>query len=335
MSEATFSTRPLCMEDAHEYTKTATAIAACAGTHEQFQVANTLMMWQEPDFELANSSQGIFTDQGTLAAYVLLWATADKPVHPWLNWGVHPDFHGHGLDAALFEWAEQRSLDELKRCPREARFSLHSGTPVGFGFAESSLERAGYKAVRPSYEMRISMSQRPTVPQLPAGIAIKQYRHEKDLPLLVEIVRDSFSDHYGYVEEPIKKDLDSIRHWFNTDKNFDPELVVLAVHEPSETAAGCLIGLTEAHRYPGIGFIDAVGVGRAFRRRGLAQAMLYHSFAQFWDRGTPTVCLEVDGESLTNAVELYEKVGMYIHRNYMLYEKVLRDGVELAKVSME
>ena len=151
----------------------------------------------------------------------------------------------------------------------------------------------------------------------------------------MKIARDSFSDHYGYVEEPFEKDLEQFRHWFNSDKNFDSEMVVLAVHEPSGTGAGCLVALKEASHHPGVGYIDDVGVGRPFRRRGLAQALLYHSFASYWDRGTRAVMLEVDGESLTNAVALYEKVGMHINRSYMLYEKVLRDGVELAKVSME
>ena len=93
--------------------------------------------------------------------------------------------------------------------------------------------------------------------------------------------------------------------------------------------------MKENHRYPGTGYIDTVGVRRAYRRRGLAQAMLIHSFAEYWDRDMSTVGLEVDGRSLTNAVALYEKVGMHVHQSLMSFEKVLREGVELAKDSME
>ena len=151
----------------------------------------------------------------------------------------------------------------------------------------------------------------------------------------MDIVRDTFSDHYGYIEQPFDKDLAEFRHWFNNDKNFDPKLVTLAIDERTGTAAGCLLAMKENHRYPGTGYIDTVGVRRAYRRRGLAQAMLIHSFAEYWDRDMSTVGLEVDGRSLTNAVALYEKVGMHVHQSLMSYEKVLRDGVELAKVSME
>ena len=183
MSDLTFSKRPLCTQDVHEYNRTATAIAACAGANERHQVSDTLMMWNEPNFDLENSSLGIFTSQGMLAAYVGLWATAETPVHPWVNWGVHPDFHQRCLDVELFIWAEERGLEVLKRCPPRSRFSLQTGTPVGYAFAESALIRAGYAAVRPSHEMRITMSHRPTVPRLPEGMVIKPYLHEEDLPL--------------------------------------------------------------------------------------------------------------------------------------------------------
>ena len=93
--------------------------------------------------------------------------------------------------------------------------------------------------------------------------------------------------------------------------------------------------MKEDDRRPGVGYVDMVGVRREYRRRGLAQAMLRRSFVLYWDRGQRSVGLGVDGESLTHAVALYEKVGMHIHRRLMCYEKVLRDGVELAKVALE
>ena len=221
----------------------------------------------------------------------------------------------------------------MHRCPPEARVSLKSDVPQGYEFAETALKHAGYKAMRSEYEMRIEMSERPNVSQLPNGLVFQPYRHDEDLPMFVDVFRNTFSDHYGYVEEPFEKDLAQFRHWFNNDEQFDPSLVVLTVDKELRIAAGCLLGLKEDYRHPGCGLIDIVGVRREYRKRGLAQAMLYQSFASFWDRGLRRVNLSVDGESLTNAVALYEKVGMHIHRSFMSYEKVLREGVELAKVA--
>ena len=335
MIENTLTTRPLTFDDAGAYARPATAIAKRAGTDELYSADETLMMWREPHFDLESSSLGIFADSGKLAAYVILWAISETPVRPWVNWGVHPDFQTCNLSERLFDWAKAQAGEIIKRCPPEARFRLQTGTPVGDTFAETVLAQAGFVPNRTFYEMRIAMTGRPKVPRFPSGIVARLYRHEDDLPLFVDIVRDTFSDHYGYVEQPFDKDLEEFRHWFYNDKNFDPQLVTLAIDKRTGIAAGCLLAMKENHRYPGTGYIDTVGVRRAYRRRGLAQAMLIHSFAEYWDRDMSTVGLEVDGRSLTNAVALYEKVGMHVHQSLMSFEKVLREGVELAKVSME
>lgn len=329
------TTRPLTFDDAREYASTATAIAQRAGTDERYDVDDTLMMWRDPRFDLGRSSLGMFNDSGKLAAYVIVWAVSERPVRPWVNWGVHPDFHGQNLSERLFGWAEERADEIIKRCPPEARVRLQTGIPAGYSFAETALAHAGYVSDRTYFDMRITMDRRPQVPDFPTGIVIKPYRHEEDLPLFVDIFRNSFSDHYGYVEEPFENDIAEFRHWFKNDKNFDPELLFLAVDERAEVPAGCLLAMKESSRQPGIGYVDIVGVRRGYRRRGLAQAMLYHSFAAYWDRGMTTVGLEVDGKSLTNAVAVYEKVGMHVHQSFIAYEKTLRDGVELAKVSIE
>ena len=170
---------------------------------------------------------------------------------------------------------------------------------------------------------------------MPAGIVLREYKHPRDLPVLVDVVRDSFSDHFGFIEQTFETDLEEFRHWFANDKNFDEELVLLAADETTGEVVGSLLGLTNDHRYPGIGYIDIVGVRESYRRRGLAGAMLTRSFGQFYERGTTTVSLGVDGESLTNAVALYERVGMRVFKTYVEYEKVVRDGIELAKTSLE
>jgi ribosomal protein S18 acetylase RimI-like enzyme len=53
---------------------------------------------------------------------------------------------------------------------------------------------------------------------------------------------------------------------------------------------------------------------------------LLHNFRCFYDRGAPSVALGVDSANATGAIRLYESVGMKTVRNYVLFEKVLRDG---------
>lgn len=335
MTRSDFITRPLASDDVYEYARTATAIAAHIGTDETFQPEAILLGWQEPGYDIRRSSIGIFRSDGVLAAYAIIRDSAAKPVHPWLHFGVHPHHLDDGFGARLLGWADVKGNEIMQRCPPEARFSLCSEIVEGYRRQENALRQAGYLPQRGAYVMRIKMSQPPTAPALPAGIAIRAYRHEDDLEELVRAFRDSFSDHFGYIEEPFQKDLAEFRHWFSHDKQFDPNLTLLAVDVQTDAIVGYLVGLKADYRHPDVGLIELLGVVRSHRRRGLAQAMLYHVFGAYWDRGRKTVGLGVDGESLTNAVALYERVGMSIYRRYMTYEKVLRDGVELAKVAMD
>ena len=323
------------MDDAGCYTDTVNAIWAHIGVDDRIQPESALLEWKEPGFELGTSSIGIFDGNGRLAGYATFWATAETPVRPGVDWGVHPRYHNVNLEDYLLGWADEKSSELIPRCPADARISLRSGTHQGYAFAENAIERAGFSASRSFYDMEIKMIERPAPPAFPAGIVVRPYDHGRDLPLLVNAVRDSFSDHFGYIKEPFEKDLEMFRHWLDNDKYFDPELVIFPVAEATGEVAGCLLGLTQDHRNPAAGYIDTVGVRQAYRRRGLASAMLQHSFAAFWDRGTKTVHLDVDGESLTNAVALYERAGMHVYRRSTVYEKVLREGAELAKVAME
>ena len=62
------------------------------------------------------------------------------------------------------------------------------------------------------------------------------------------------------------------------------------------------------------------------RRRGLAQALLLHSFGQLYAHGMRCIGLGVDADSLTGATRLYEKVGMHVERRHELWEKELPIG---------
>ncbi len=60
-----------------------------------------------------------------------------------------------------------------------------------------------------------------------------------------------------------------------------------------------------------------------WRKRGLGSTLLRHGFYRLQEQGFTTVGLEVDSENQTNAVSLYERAGMHIHRRYLIYQKTL------------
>ena len=335
MKKCAYHCRALRLEDAEACAAISTAIAARAGVYERIQPRLLLNEWTEPNFDLKASSIGIVDCADQLLGYAVFFAIEEPPARPWVNWGVAPEVGNGELRARLLAWACEKGEAVIAQCPPEARVSLWIGAHEGYKPDEIALEAAGYKPGRVWREMRIDMHEAPAMPALPPGFVSAPYRHEADLPLLVEFVRDSFSDHYGHIEQSFERDMERFRHWLNGDPNFDPERMMLALDEATGEWAGCLMPLTEYERRPGLGYVDTVGVRKSYRRRGLASALLRRSFADYWRRGIKSVCLEVDGDSLTNAVALYEGVGMRVSHSFVTYEKLLRDGVELAKVALD
>ena len=79
----------------------------------------------------------------------------------------------------------------------------------------------------------------------------------------------------------------------------------------------------------GVGWIGNLGVRRPWRKRGLGEALLLHAFNEFYKRGMPKIGLSVDASNPTGATRLYQKVGMKVAVEHVLYEKELRPGKDM------
>ncbi len=66
----------------------------------------------------------------------------------------------------------------------------------------------------------------------------------------------------------------------------------------------------------------------------LEQLLKRHGYKAYYDRGMQAVALGVDAQSLTGATRLYERAGMHVHPSYDRYEKVIRNGKEIAKMEL-
>lgn len=84
-----------------------------------------------------------------------------------------------------------------------------------------------------------------------------------------------------------------------------------------------------------MGWVGTLGVRRPWRRKGVALALLHHSFAAFQGIGKQRAGLGVDASSLTGATRLYEKAGMHVARQFDRYEKVLRPGRDISTQSVD
>ncbi|MES1247975.1 MAG: GNAT family N-acetyltransferase [Actinomycetota bacterium] len=241
----------------------------------------------------------LYEDDGELAA--IGWVDVMEGSDVGFAIGVvHPRWKGRGIGAELLE----RSTERLRgRVPRMHQVAFGTDTAA----AELMTSR-GLDEVRRFYEMAIEQTEPPAPVDLPVETVT-----EADLRDFHAAMDEAFQDHWEHHSTPYDE------WWERHSKNPNLDLSVwfLIRGEDGEVAA---VSRNEANRNGG-GYIGALGVRRKYRGKGYAKALLLHSFREFYERGMPRVTLGVDAQNPTGATHLYERVGMHVEMENVVFEK--------------
>jgi GNAT superfamily N-acetyltransferase len=221
---------------------------------------------------------------------------------------VHRDWRGHGLGSQLVDRSERRLLQlGVKR--------IHNVTLAPDAAAPALLESRGYREVRRFWEMTIELGDEPPAgPTLPVGLRLEPFSTDSARRFHAAL-EEAFAEHWEHEPEPYEE-------WWDRQvakPDHDPSLWFF-VSDGDEVAAATR---NDPERSGG-GWIGAIGVRPAWRGRGLAKALLLHSFGEFHRRGQRRVGLGVDSENGTGATHLYESVGMVVDTEQVVWEKVFR-----------
>ncbi|MDQ3992143.1 MAG: GNAT family N-acetyltransferase [Actinomycetota bacterium] len=226
---------------------------------------------------------------------------------------VHPQYRGRGVGTALAEMAERRAAGEAER--RTGRAYLQYGALLADAGTAAFFERRGYRDVRHQWRMLAELDASPSV-QLPDGIVIEPYRSGEERTI------------HAALEEAW-----AAGAWLHTPRSYEEYAASTFArpgHDPSlywvardgDQIAGAI--LCDWKRNGDWGWVGTLGVRPAWRRRGIGEALLEVSFAEFFRRGENRVALQVDAQSSTGAPRLYERVGMRVLYEVAVYEKELR-----------
>jgi mycothiol synthase len=175
-------------------------------------------------------------------------------------------------------------------------------------------ERTGYRRARHSFHMRIDLDGDQSEPEWPDGVSVRAMR-EGEERRVYEAQMASFADTWMFAPDPY----DSWLHWMVEEPSFDRSLWFVA--EQDGELAGIILSRAPENE-PGLGWVRILGVVPEYRQRGLGQALLQHTFAEFARRGFTAVGLGVDAENPTGAVRVYERAGMRVERTNLVFEKL-------------
>jgi mycothiol synthase len=263
--------------------------------------AELLQYWESPDVDFEQDVLLAEDDDGKVVGYADVGVNGG---HVWL------DVRGteSAALATLLAAIEQRAA-EKKPGAKLMAFTSAEDEPL-----RRLYEDSGYELIRHSFRMRIELDQDISPAEWPEGLTVRALR-EGDEGRVYETHVASFTGTWMFEPEPYE----NWKHWFVDDPSFDPSLWLLA--EAGDDLAGIVIARASGVE-PGLGWIRILGVLPEYRNRGLGQALLRQTFAEFKRRGFEAVGLGVDAENPTGAVRVYERAGMQVSRTSLLFEKV-------------
>jgi mycothiol synthase len=228
---------------------------------------------------------------------------------------VRPHLGGRGLNAFLLRLAEKRLRARAQLDPEVLRVSRFADNEP----AERLFSALGFGRVRTFWVMRIVLDSPPLAARVPDGIAIRTFEPGRDEVPVHAALAEAFADHWGIP-------FSSFEEWLHLQVEgegsaFDPNLWFVATEGDEVVGAACC--RASSPRSEDTAIVMELAVRRAWRRRGVALALLHSAFAEFHRRGIPRAELSVDAESHTGATRLYERAGMRVAFSWETWEKEL------------
>ena len=276
------------------------------------------LMWQAPDFNLEKDTFVVEMLDGRIVGFDQF---NNRHRHAILETEgyVHPKFKGLGIGTFLLRSMETRAREETQLAELDVRIALRSPINNRDQAAHDLHRKEGYSPLRYYWRMEIDLTAPPAPANFPEGLELRPFVKEEHADAVLDAQNESFRDHWGH------HDL-SFEAWAPRKfgrQDFDPTLWMIAWDRDE------IAGFSQNRYRQGIGWIGTLGVRCPWRKRGLGEALLLHSFAEFYKRGTSTIGLGVDAQNPTGATRLYQKVGMRPVSEFVFYEKELRPGREI------
>lgn len=229
-----------------------------------------------------------------------------------------PEWRGQGIRRALKRWAERRLADiAAKHTIAMPRFfeAFAADTETHW---ESVLVDDGYTVVRHGLNMvRPDLETIPDLP-LPDGLEVRPVQPEH-IPAIMAASKEAFRDHWGFSEEAWDQETEG----FMEHPLFQPHLWQVAWD--GDEVAGQVQNFVDPRENEAYGrrrgYTEGISVGRPWRRRGLAHALIASSFHVLKEQGMTEAALGCDAENLSGAVRIYTDMGFRTVKRFTTYRK--------------
>lgn len=281
------------------------AVAALLTASDLSVLGRTDFTRAELEVDLRNAEtehEGWYDDAGALVAYGWVRRVGDS-ARIELDASVRPD-HPAAVGAALLAGLEQRGR-ALAAEAGHGSAVLDIGVYRQDGRTRAWMQSRGFTVGTTFTRMRIDFEPgAPADAVPPPGVRLRRAEDsETDLALAHRLHEQSFAEHYGHVPE-------ALDHFRGRLLEHGPGWATVWLADLDGKPVGLLVGTPQFVEDENCGYVRTLGVGPAARGRGVARALLLRYFTDQQVAGRAGVLLHVDVANVTNALALYESVGM-------------------------
>ncbi|MFF3559446.1 GNAT family N-acetyltransferase [Streptomyces sp. NPDC002574] len=315
---ASLTRRPITTTDAAALAELLNAIEVVDDFGEYYSESDAADQINAPLLDLDRGTVGAF-DGDRMVGYS---SAAHKPLAEGVHrvvvsGGVHPEYRRRGLGAQLLAAgiASAKVLHTIH----------HPGLRLAVDVQNNALndsalacyQAAGMTPLRWYSHMRHPLGAAIVDVPAPEGFVLEGYSGDND-PEFYAVGNEAFLDRRGGVPMPLEQ-WRGLLGW----QAFRADLSFLLRDADSGAAVGMLLTFFWDADTEATGVRDAhfmrIGTCRAYRKRGVAGALISHALRSAQDNGFDRASLEVDADSLTGANGLYERAGFTVVRTEVGY----------------
>jgi ribosomal protein S18 acetylase RimI-like enzyme len=248
-----------------------------------------------------------------IAALRLSWWIEADGTWLYLHLGrVVPAWRGHGLGTALLHWAEDHIRALAADHPTNGKGVFGANASSTETTATELLLNEGYRSVYTSAQMDFTDFGKLSEPSLPERIEPRAVQPDQLRVIWEAIAHFWAGTAWG---SPVPSE-DEYQEFLNQP---DRDLALWQVAWDRDQPVGMVLGRISK----GCGYIDEVSVDGAYRRQGIAQALMLYALAGLRERGVQRVRLHTDANNRHGARSLYEKIGFSAVKEFPRYRKPL------------
>jgi mycothiol synthase len=293
-------------------------------TGERYDADDLTEQLDDPLLDIEGGTRAIWDGDVMIAVGLLRCGPTGDPLHRMFFDGtVHPAYRHRGIGRELTLWA-LRTAPQLSEAVHPGRpLQLHADVSEHNAGKAALFEQEGFTPQRWFFVMGRDLIDNIPDVAIPDGIRITGFDFAYDAEALA-VRNEAFDDHWGSARQTEE----SWRQWYTGTRSFRPDLSFLAIADAAPHIAGPqLAAILLTHYFEADtaatgrreAWISTIGTRQAWRRHGVATALIGAVLAQAKRQSFDRAMLAVDADSPTGALSLYRSTGFKEEHRHIRY----------------